>query len=305
MAVLLILSCLSIILFVFSLSMGSSSISPWAVLKALTGTGEQDFILHQLRLPRVLLAFMVGAALGVAGAILQAVVRNPLASPDIIGITAGASAGAILFLFLMGSVSAGLLPFAAIIGAAIVAGVIYLLAWNNGVTPIRLVLIGIGVAAAMKAVVMMMLVLSDTAVTTKAYLWLTGSLYGSNWSHVYAMLPWIIVFIPLTGILARSVNAKELGDDVAVGLGVKVQSRRFTLLFVSVALAGSAAAFAGGIEFVGLIAPHIGRMLIGRSFAALIPVSALLGGMIVVLADLVARTAFYRWISQRAYLQHV
>ncbi|MEK3936646.1 iron ABC transporter permease [Sporosarcina sp. FSL W7-1349] len=293
MAVLLILSCLSIILFVFSLSMGSSSISPWAVLKALTGTGEQDFILHQLRLPRVLLAFMVGAALGVAGAILQAVVRNPLASPDIIGITAGASAGAILFfVFLMGSVSAGLLPFAAIIGAAIVAGVIYLLAWNNGVTPIRLVLIGIGVAAAMKAVVMMMLVLSDTAVTTKAYLWLTGSLYGSNWSHVYAMLPWIIVFIPLTGILARSVNAKELGDDVAVGLGVKVQSRRFTLLFVSVALAGSAAAFAGGIEFVGLIAPHIGRMLIGRSFAALIPVSALLGGMIVVLADLVARTAF-------------
>src|SRR5690606_21737654 len=152
-----------------------------------------------LRLPRVLLAFMVGAALGVAGAILQAVVRNPLASPDIIGITAGASAGAILFfVFFMGSVSAGLLPFAAIIGAAIVAGVIYLLAWNNGVTPIRLVLIGIGVAAAMKAVVMMMLVLSDTAVTTKAYLWLTGSLYGSNWSHVYAMLPWIIVFIPLT-----------------------------------------------------------------------------------------------------------
>lgn len=289
----IILSCLSIAILIMSLSIGSSFISPWTIVKDLIGVVEPDFILNQLRLPRVLLAFMVGAALGVAGAILQAIIRNPLASPDIIGITAGASTGAIIFIVVfLGTISADFMPLAAILGASLVASVIYLLAWNNGVTPIRLVLIGIGVAAAMKAIVMMMIVLSDTAVTTKAYLWLTGSLYGSNWGNVYSMLPFILLFIPLTGILARSVSAKELGDDIAVGLGVKVQSRRFTLLLISVALAGSAAAFAGGIEFVGLIAPHIGRMLIGRSFAALIPVSALIGGMIVVLADLVARTAF-------------
>ncbi|PID03039.1 iron ABC transporter permease [Sporosarcina sp. P2] len=289
----IILSFLSIAILIISLSIGSSFISPWTIVKDLIGVVEPDFILNQLRLPRVLLAFMVGAALGVAGAILQAIIRNPLASPDIIGITAGASAGAIVFIVVfLGTISATFMPLAAILGALLVASAIYLLAWNNGVTPIRLVLIGIGVAAAMKAIVMMMIVLSDTAVTTKAYLWLTGSLYGSNWDHVYSMLPFILIFIPLTGILARSVSAKELGDDIAVGLGVKVQSRRFTLLLISVALAGSAAAFAGGIEFVGLIAPHIGRMLIGRSFAALIPVSALIGGMIVVLADLVARTAF-------------
>lgn len=291
--IVLILSCLSIAILIMSLSIGSSFINPWTIVKDLSGVVEPDFILNQLRLPRVLLAFMVGAALGVAGAILQAIIRNPLASPDIIGITAGASAGAIMFIVIfLGTISAVFIPLAAISGALFVASVIYLLAWNNGVTPIRLVLIGIGVAAAMKAIVMMMIVLSDTAVTTKAYLWLTGSLYGSNWGHVYSMLPFILLFIPLTGILARSVSAKELGDEIAVGLGIKVQSRRFTLLLISVALAGSAAAFAGGIEFVGLIAPHIGRMLIGRSFAALIPVSALIGGIIVVLADLVARTAF-------------
>lgn len=293
MTTVIILSLLAIVILIMTLSIGSSFISPWVVIKNLLGLAEPDFILNELRLPRVYLAFMVGAALGVAGSILQAIIRNPLASPDIIGITAGASAGAIIFIVVfLGTVSATFMPLAAILGAVIVAATIYLLAWNNGVTPIRLVLIGIGIAAAMKAIVLMMLVLSDTAVTTKAYLWLTGSLYGSNWGHVYSMLPFVFLFIPLTAFLARSVSVKELGDDIATGLGVKVQSRRFSLLLISVILAGSAAAFAGGIEFVGLIAPHIGRLLIGRSFAALIPVSALIGGMIVVLADFVARTAF-------------
>ncbi|MFK2827171.1 iron ABC transporter permease [Bacillus sp. B190/17] len=291
----LLLSFISILLFILSLSIGSSFISPQAVVKYLFGygSGEYDFILNTLRLPRVLLAFMVGAALAVSGLILQSIIRNPLASPDIIGVTAGASVGAIIFIvFFMGTVSLKFLPFTAIFGATVVAAVIYLLAWNKGVTPIRLVLIGIGVAAAMKAIVMLMIVLSDTAVTTKAYLWLTGSLYGTNLQDVYSMLPWMVIFIPFSLVLARTVSVKELGDDVAAGLGVKVQTQRFLLIFISVALAGSSVAFAGGIEFVGLIAPHIARMLIGRSFAGLVPISALIGGIIVVLADIVGRTAF-------------
>ncbi|MFS0878960.1 iron ABC transporter permease [Bacillus sp. 7586-K] len=293
--VIFLLSIMSLLLFVLSLAVGSSFIHPFQVMKELVGfsSGEYDFILHTLRLPRVLLAFMVGAALGVAGLILQAVIRNPLASPDIIGITSGASVGAILFIvYLMGSVSISFLPFAAIAGATIVSAIIYLLSWKKGVTPIRLVLIGIGVSAAMKAIVMMMIVVSETTIATKSYLWLTGSLYGANWQDVSAMLPWLVIFIPSAFFLGRLVNVKELGDDVATGLGVKVQQQRLILLFISVALAGAAAAFAGGIEFVGLIAPHIGRMLVGRSFASLVPISALLGGMIVIIADMVARTAF-------------
>lgn len=290
-----VLSVLALIIFILALSAGSTFIHPIDVLKQFIGVGdgEYEFILNTLRLPRVLLAFLVGAALGVSGSILQSIIRNPLASPDIIGITAGASVGAILFLvFIIGTMSISFLPLFAILGAAVVAILIYLLAWNQGVTPIRLVLIGIGVAAAMKAIVMMLLVLSDTAVTTKAYLWLTGSLYGSNMNDVIYMLPWLIVFLPLTLLFSRTVSAMELGDDVAYGLGVPVQRSRFLLLLISVALAGSSVAFAGGIEFVGLIAPHLARMLIGRSFAGLVLASALIGGILVAVADIVARTAF-------------
>ncbi|OAH56965.1 MULTISPECIES: iron ABC transporter permease [Bacillaceae] len=293
--IILLLSLLSLVLFMLSLSVGSSFIAPHAVIKQLLGygNGEYDFVLNTLRLPRVLLAFMVGAALAVSGLILQGVIRNPLASPDIIGITSGASVGAIVFIvYLMGVVSLTWLPAAAIGGAAISAIIIYGLSWKKGVTPIRLVLMGIGIAAIMKAFVTMMLVMSEAAVTTKSYLWLTGSLYGANWIDVYSMLPWFLLFIPITLLFSRTVNVAELGDDVAMGLGVKVELQRLLLLFISVVLAGSAVAFAGGIEFVGLIAPHIGRMIAGRSFGGLVPISALIGGIIVMLADMAARTAF-------------
>lgn len=293
--VFLMLSMLAFILFILSLSIGSSFISPLEVIKHLFGfgSGEHDFVLNTLRLPRVLLALLVGAALGVSGLILQGIIRNPLASPDVIGITGGASVGAIVFIvYFMGTVSINWIPLAALIGAAIVTIIIYILSWKKGVTPIRLVLIGIGLAAAMKAIVTMMIVISETAVTTKAYLWLTGSLYGANWQDVYSMLPWFLIFIPLSLVFSRVVNAKELGDDIALGLGLKVQLYRFALLFISVALAGSAVAFAGGIGFIGLIAPHVARMLIGRGFGGLVIISSLVGGIIVLCADVVARTAF-------------
>lgn len=291
----LILSCLLLVLTVLALSSGSDFIQPSIVIKELFGYGSGDyqFVLHTLRLPRVLMALLVGAALGVAGLILQGIIRNPLAAPDIIGVTSGASVGAIVFIvYFMGTVSIHFLPLAAIIGAGVVSLIIYLLSWKKGVTPIRMVLIGIGISALMKAGVTLFLVISEVAATTKAYLWLTGSLYGANMQDVYLLLPWVFVSIPLTFVMARIVNVKELGDDIAIGLGVKVQVYRLLLLFISVMLAGSAVAFAGGIAFVGLVAPHISRMLVGRSFAGLIPITAIVGGIIVITADIVARTAF-------------
>ena len=286
---------LSIIVFILALSLGSTWISPWYVAVHLVGngSGEHDFVIHTLRLPRILLAFMVGAALGVSGLILQGIVRNPLAAPDIIGITGGASVGAVSFIvFFSGVISMKWLPLAAIFGAALVAIIVYLLSWKNGVTPIRLVLIGIGIAAAMKAVTMMLLILSDVGVASKVYVWLTGSVYGASWQNVYTLLPFVLVFIPITILFSRVMNAKELGDDVAMGLGINVQLYRFFLLFISVALAGSAVALAGGIGFVGLIAPHLARKLVGLSFGGLVPITAMIGGLLVVIADIVARTAF-------------
>jgi iron complex transport system permease protein len=290
----LFLFCMSLILFITGLSVGSTMINPLNIVRHLlgVGNGENTFVIETLRLPRIILSLLVGMALGVSGLILQGIIRNPLASPDIIGITGGAAVAAVIFITYFSEISIKWLPFVAIIGAGIVSLIIYLLSWKNGVTPIRLVLIGIGVAAAMGAIVTMLIVLSPTYSTSEAYIWLTGSVYGANWENVYSMLPWVLIFIPLAFLFSREVNVQELGDDVALGLGSRVQLRRFTLLFVSVALAGSAVAFAGGIGFVGLIAPHIARKLVGRSFGSLVPVSALIGGLIVILADVVARTAF-------------
>lgn len=291
----LILVFISLFLFILSLSIGSSFIHPLAVIQYLTGfgNGEHDFILNELRLPRVLLAFLVGAALGVSGLILQGIIRNPLASPDIIGITGGASVGAVIFLvYFAETINIKWISLAALLGAVIVSIIVYALSWKKGITPIRLVLIGIGIAAAMKAIITMMLVLGETVLTTRAYFWLTGSLYGANWLDVYSLLPWLIVFIPLALLFSRIVNVKELGDDIAKGFGVKVQLYRFLLLFISVVLAGAAVAYAGGIGFIGLIAPHIARMLTRRLFAGLVLISSLIGGIILASADIVARTAF-------------
>ncbi|AKG37058.1 FecCD family ABC transporter permease [Paenibacillus durus] len=288
------LFCVWLLLVVIGLSVGSTMINPWEVIQHLLGMGNEEhtFVIETLRLPRIVLSFLVGISLGVSGLILQGIVRNPLASPDIIGITGGAAVAAILVITFFSELSIHWIPVAAIIGAGLTSLLIYFLAWKGGVTPIRLVLIGIGVQAATGGIVTMMIVLSPSYSTSEAYIWLTGSVYGANWNNVYSMLPWVLVFVPLSLILSRKVNVQELGDEVALGLGTKVQMDRFMLLFVSVALAGSAVAFAGGIAFVGLIAPHIARKLVGRSFASLVPVSALIGGLIVVLADVVARTAF-------------
>lgn len=293
--ILVLLSCFMLIMIIVGLSMGSTMIHPVTVLKHILGieSSGNNFIINILRLPRVMLAILVGASLAVSGLILQGIVRNPLASPDIIGITGGASAAAVFYIsFFSGILSMRWLPVAAIIGAGIVSIIIYLLAWNKGVTPIRLVLIGIGISATMGALTTLMIVLSPINTTAKAYVWLTGSVYGANWMQVYAMLPWVLIFVPLAILLSRIVNVKELGDDIAYSLGVRVQLYRSILLFVSVALAGSAVAYGGGIGFVGLIAPHIARRLVGRSFAALVPTSLIIGGLIVLIADLIARTAF-------------
>jgi iron complex transport system permease protein len=292
--VFIILFCSSLLLFVFGLSVGSTMINPLLTIQHLLGmgNGEHSFVIENLRLPRMILSFLAGICLAVSGLILQGVVRNPLASPDIIGITGGGAVAAVLFITYFSEYSIKLLPFIAIIGAGVISLFIYALAWKKGVTPMRLVLVGIGVQAAMGAIVTMLMVLSPTYSTSEAYIWLTGSVYGANWNNVYSMMPWVFIFVPLALLLSRKVNLLELGDDLALGLGAKVQSTRFGLICISVSLAGAAVAFTGGIGFVGLIAPHIARKLVGRSFGSLVPVSALVGGIIVVLADIVARTAF-------------
>ncbi|MDR6725664.1 iron complex transport system permease protein [Paenibacillus amylolyticus] len=293
--VIIVLFMLSLVAAIVGTSIGSDYISPLHVLQTIIklGTGDYDFVVLTLRLPRVLLSLLVGAALGMSGAILQGIIRNPLASPDVIGITGGAAVAAVGFVSILGgTISIKLLPLFAIIGALVTALVIYVLAWKKGVTPIRLVLIGIGISAIMGAGTTFMLILSPFYTAGQAYIWLTGSIYGASWLDIQTILPVIFIVVPLAIWFARSLNAQEFGDDVATGLGVTVQWHRSLLLLCSVLLAGIAVAVAGTIGFVGLIAPHIARKLVGRMFGSLLLVSGLVGALLVLSADLIARTAF-------------
>ncbi|MDF2716191.1 MAG: iron transporter permease [Paenibacillus sp.] len=294
-SVFMMLTVLLLVFCMLAICLGSRPLSPaelWSTALG-QGTAESLLIVVTLRLPRLLVAVLVGAALGVSGAILQGIIRNPLASPDIIGISGGAAFAAVAFIaYFSGAVSIGWLPLAAFLGAALVSIVIYGLAWNRGVTPTRLVLVGIGISAITGSLTMLMITLSPIKAAGQAYIWLTGSIYGASWDSVYSLLPWVIVFIPFARAYARNVDVQQLGDDVANGLGAPVQRHRCALLLIAVALAGSAVAVAGAIGFVGLIAPHIARKLVGPTFGSLIPAAAMIGSLLVVSADTVARTAF-------------
>ncbi|MGQ3822178.1 FecCD family ABC transporter permease [Pseudomonas alliivorans] len=278
-----------------SLALGKINLSPATLFDVLFGHADQSlvFIVEQLRMPRLALAALVGAALAVSGLILQSIIRNPLASPDLLGITSGASAAAVIYLsFFSAALGAQFLPLAAISGAGLAALAIYLLAWNQGASPLRLVLIGVGVSALLAAVTTFILVFSPLTTTLSAYVWLTGSVYGASWPEPRALASWLVVVLPLLMLLARQVRVQQLDDDLAQGIGVRVQWLRAGLLLVSVALAGLAVAWGGAIAFVGLIAPHIAKRLVPPGFAGQALMSALMGANLVMLADLAGRTLF-------------
>jgi len=265
------------------------------VLKSIVGQGnsQANLLINVLRLPRALAALFAGIALAAAGAILQGIIRNPLASPSILGITGGASFSSVLFITLLsGVLSINWLPLFSILGAGLITFIIYILAWDKGVTPIRLVLTGIGISASMSALVNLMVLVSPIYLANQAYIWLTGSVYGTSWDIIFSVIPIVFVFLILALVYAREVEIQELGDELASGVGSAVQKNRFILLSLSVELAGAGVSLADALGFVGLIAPHIARKLVNRSFDGILIISTLSGGIMVMIADLIARTAF-------------
>ncbi len=280
---------------VFNVSQGEYAVPPLEVVKTILGfpaSSDYAFVVNTLRLPRALVALLVGMGLATAGTILQGLTRNPLAAPEIIGINSGASLVAVAVIVLFPQVATGWLPLAAFLGGLGAASAIYLLAWNGGSSPIRLILIGIGLTSLTGAFTSLMITFGNIYDVSQALIWLTGSVYGRSWEHLWPLLPWLAVFLPLTLVLARDLDTLNLGDNLAQGLGSRVEWTRSLLLLCTVALAGAAVATAGTIGFVGLMAPHLGRQLVGPSHVGLIPVAALIGACIVELADIVGRLAF-------------
>ncbi|MBL8117804.1 MAG: iron ABC transporter permease [Anaerolineae bacterium] len=289
----------TLVTLVVSISYGEYDIPPLEVVRTIFNVNQDHadyanyrLVVHTFRLPRITLAFLVGMALAVSGAIMQGITRNPLADPYLLGVSGGASLAAVTVIVWLRITTAGLLPWAAFAGALITAGAIYGLAWKRGSsTPIRLILIGIALESVIGAVTTVMLLFGNINDVQQAYVWLTGSVYGRNWEHVQVLGAWLIVFMPMAILMGRELNTMGLGDDAAKGLGQRVERQRGLLMVVSVALAAGAVAVAGTIGFVGLVAPHVTRRLVGPSHEGLLPVSALFGGALLVLADLIGRWA--------------
>ncbi|MGB3329666.1 MAG: iron ABC transporter permease [Thermomicrobiales bacterium] len=285
----LIVLALTATLAVFAMTRGSFPIPFLDVVGAIFGRGDEDqlFIVRTLRLPRVICAMLIGAALAVAGAVFQGLVRNPLVSPDIIGINTGASLVAVFWIVF--GLSSTLLPLAAFLGALVAALLVYALSWKGGISPNRLILVGIGVGAALSALTTLITVRFPIDQVRPAIVWTMGSIYGSTWRDVQVLLGFLVVSLPLAIALMWYLRALQLGDDVARGLGMPVERLRLSLIVVGCALAAAAVAVAGPIGFVALMVPHMARMLAGALSGSVLVLTALMGAFFLLAADTVAQ----------------
>ena len=281
---------------VVSLGSGYSSLSYDRLFATFIGQGtfKEDFVLYSIRMPRIFITLLAGMALALAGAILQSITRNDLADPGIIGINSGAGVAiAVFFLFM--PVDPGLfvylLPAVAFAGAFHTALLIYACSYNKetGLQPIRLVLVGIGFSMALSGIMIVLISSAEREKVDFIANWLAGNIWGTDWPFVLAILPWLLVLIPFTLYKANRLNMLNLSEPVAVGLGVSIEKERLVLLMTAVALAAAAVSVTGGIAFIGLMAPHIAKSLVGPRHQLFLPLAILIGGWLLLLADTLGR----------------
>ena len=275
-----------------TLGLGAVRVPQPDATKALFGFGTIDEVrtVRDFELPRILIAWLAGGSLAIAGAVIRGVIRNPLASPDIIGVTKGAGLAVVVVLLAYPSAAVSYLPAAAFVGGVVAMAIVYLLAYRKGTTPVRLALVGIAVAATFEAIIRYVMIDKQQAVGT-ALVWLTGSLAHVDMTTVWEFLPWVLVLVPLCFAYSLKLDLLGLGDDLASGLGVSVERTRRTALLIAVLLASATVAVMGTIAFIGLIGPHIARRLVGSRHAVLLPASAGIGAVLVLVADAIGRGA--------------
>ncbi|MFE9041885.1 FecCD family ABC transporter permease [Streptomyces sp. NPDC012421] len=271
---------------------GDFPMTPAEVVDTLLGRGTvlQEFAVMELRLPRVLVAILVGGALALGGAVFQSISRNPLGSPDVIGFGQGATVGALTVIVLFQG-SAVATALGAVAGGVVTGAAIYLLAWKRGVHGYRLVLVGIGAAAMLTSVIHYLITKADLVDATRATVWMTGSLEGRDWTQFWPLLAVCCVLVPLVLGHGRALRMLEMGDDAAYALGVKVERTRIVLMASAVLLVAVATSAAGPIVFVSLSAPQLARRLT-RAPGPNLAVSAVLGSALLLGADWIAGNAF-------------
>ncbi|MFI5611006.1 FecCD family ABC transporter permease [Amycolatopsis sp. NPDC051903] len=285
----LVLFLVLVLVFAMSLAVGDFSV-PLGDLPGILfgdGTGAGAYVVTDLRLPRAVAGVLVGVAFGLGGALFQRLLRNPLASPDVIGVTQGASAAAVICLVLFG-VSGAVLSVAAFAGALVTGVVIYVLSRRGGVNGYRLVLIGVGVGAVLASVVSYLMTWADVTLAQQALVWLTGNLNGTSWDKAAPLAIALVVLGPAALALSRALTGLQLGDDTAAGLGLRVERMRLLLLLVATALAAFATAVAGPIAFVAFVANPIATRLVGGARVGLVA-PALTGALVTLIGDFAAQ----------------
>jgi len=280
------------VVLLFSICQGAAVFSPLSAWQILSGgAGQENFtILYHIRLPRLITGALTGVNLALAGCILQGILRNPLADPGIIGVSAGAGLAAMAVMILLPNL-ASWVPMAAFVGALAAVALVFFLSWENGIHPLRMVLAGVAVAAFFGgAMTALMVFYSDRVQGTVN--WMAGGFAARTWSHVYMVLPYTLLGLAGTFAGSRWLNALQMGEETARSLGVRVQRVRLYLLVLAALLAASAVSVAGMLGFVGLVIPHMVRLLTGADFDYLLPAAAIWGAALVVGADAAARVAF-------------
>ena len=278
---------------VLSMAFGSADITIakiWHTLWSPTLQDTQDMVIWNIRFPRNIVAALVGANLAVAGAILQAVMKNPLADPQIVGVSSGAGLAGVIILILFPSWEY-LVPMVAFVGALAAALMVDASAGHNGIRPTRIILAGVAVAAFLGSGISALLVFYGDRVQG-ALLWMVGGLSARSWPQVYVLAPYTVVGLILAFLGSRRLTILSLGDETAKGLGLPVEQTRFMMTAVAAFLAASAVSVAGLIGFVGLVIPHIARMIIGTEYRFLLPGSAFLGAAVLVISDTLGRVLF-------------
>lgn len=287
----------------FSLTNGTFDMSikeVFQTLLRLNPNSDFDLVVFEFRLPRIVLGALVGFALGMAGAVIQGVTRNGLADPGILGINAGAGMAVVLFMFLLqgqitmsGWLGVMMMPMFGVAGGLAATTAIFMFAREGGkLDPQRLILVGIAIASGFGAITMFFSLKMNPSDYEMAVAWLAGSLHSANWKFVVTMLPWLIILPPVIWFRSQVLDLFQLSEESVKSVGVSVEREKNILLLCSIGLISASVAVSGSIGFVGLIAPHLARQLVGLRHRHIIPVSGIAGMAIVVIGDFIGRTIF-------------
>ena len=276
-----------VLLFGLSIRLGTYTLSFEEIWAAFQSDDKNYFTLMEYRLPRAVLAILLGGALAISGVLVQSVVRNPLASPDILGINNAAGLVAVSVLMFLPNLAFYWMPIFAFLGGVLSFVILWIVCGFN-FRPIKMAIIGVALSALWAAISHYLMLTNPVEINT-AMLWLTGSLWGRSWSYLNVVLPWLVVLLPLPFIFCRDLDTLGLGENKASTLGVTVNKVQISVLVLAVALSTTAVAICGPIAFLGLVAPHLARRLVGGRHRTLLPAALIIGALLLQLSDILAR----------------